>query len=66
MMAIDSQSHIKVHTDEQTQVHSTHSSLMVTHPSTNRGRRYLTSMSNLFECGVNAVQNRVSTGQNSQ
>jgi len=33
-----------VHTDERTQVHSAHSSLTVTHPSANRVRRYLTSV----------------------
>jgi len=33
-----------VHTDERTQVHTARSSLAVTHPSTNRGRRCLTSM----------------------
>jgi len=38
------QSQIKVHTDERTQVHSTWSSLMVTHPCTNRGWRCLTSV----------------------
>jgi len=36
---IDGWSQIKVHTDEWTQVHITRSSLAVTHPSTNRGRR---------------------------
>jgi len=35
----DGRSQIKVHTDERTQVHSAWSSLTVTHPSTNRGRR---------------------------
>jgi len=35
-------SQIKVHTDEQ--VHNSQSSLAVTHPSTNRARRYLTSV----------------------
>jgi len=34
----------KVHTDERTQVHSTQSSLAVTHRSTNRARPYLTSV----------------------
>jgi len=33
---IDGRSQIKVHTDERTQVHSAQSSLVVTHPSTNR------------------------------
>jgi len=33
---IDGWSHFKVHTDERTQVHSARSSLVVTHPSTNR------------------------------
>jgi len=37
-------SQIKVHTDKRTQVHSTRSSLTVTHPSTNRGQRCLTSV----------------------
>jgi len=41
---MDGRSQIKVHTDERTQVHSAQSSLVVTHPSTNRGRRYLTSV----------------------
>jgi len=36
---IDGRSQIKVHTDERTQVHSARSSLTVTHPSSNRGRR---------------------------
>jgi len=42
--SIDDWSQIEVHTDEQTQVHSTRSFLVVTHQSTNRGRRVLTSM----------------------
>jgi len=41
---IDGRSQIKVHTVERTQVHSDQSSLTVTHPSTNRGRRCLASM----------------------
>jgi len=41
---IDGRSQIMVRTDEQTQVRSAQSSLMVTHPSTNRARRYLTSV----------------------
>jgi len=41
---IDGRSQIKVHTDERTQVHSTQPSLAVTHPGTNRARRYLTSV----------------------
>jgi len=41
---MDGRSQIKVHTDERTQVHSAKSSLAVTHPSTNRARRYLTSV----------------------
>jgi len=44
IILIDSRSQIKVHTDEQTQGHSARSSLTVTHPSTNRGRRCLTSV----------------------
>jgi len=40
---MDGRSQIKVHTYERTQVHSAQSSLVVTHPSTNRARRYLTS-----------------------
>jgi len=40
---IDSWSQIQVHTDERTHVHNARSSLVVTHPSTNRGRRALTS-----------------------
>jgi len=39
---IDGRSQIQVHTDEQTQVHSVQSSLVVTHLSTNRGRCALT------------------------
>jgi len=41
---MDGRSQIKVHTDERTQVHSARSSFAVTHPSTNRARRYLTSV----------------------
>jgi len=41
---VDGRSQIKVHTDERTQVQSAWSSLTVTHPSTNRGRRCLTSV----------------------
>jgi len=41
---INGRSQIKVHTDERTQVHNAQSSLAVTHPSTNRARRYLTSV----------------------
>jgi len=41
---MDGRSQIKVHTDERTQVLSAQSSLAVTHPSTNRARRYLTSV----------------------
>jgi len=41
---MDGRSQIKVHTDERTQVSSARSSLTVTHPSTNRTRRYLTSV----------------------
>jgi len=41
---IDGRSQIKVHTDEWTQVHIAQSSLVVTHPSTNRTRRFLTSV----------------------
>jgi len=41
---IDNRSQIKVHIDERTQIHKAWSSLMVTHPSTNRGRRCLTSV----------------------
>jgi hypothetical protein len=37
-------SQFKVHTDGRTQVHSCGPSLAVTHPSTNRGRRALTSV----------------------
>jgi len=37
-------SQIKVHIDERIQVHSARSCLAVTHPSTNRGRRCLTSV----------------------
>jgi len=44
--AIDCRSqYVYVHTDERTQqVHSAQSSLVVTHPSTNRCRRALTSV----------------------
>jgi len=41
---LDGRAQIKVHTDEWTRVHSAQSSLVVTHPSTNRARRYLTSV----------------------
>jgi len=41
---IDGRSQIKVHTDERTQVHSAQPSQAVTHPGTNRARRYLTSV----------------------
>jgi len=41
---IDGRPQIQVHTDEQTQVHSARSLLVVTHPSTNRCRRALTSV----------------------
>jgi len=41
---IDGRLQIKVHTDERIQVHSARSSLAVTHPSTSRGRRCLTSV----------------------
>jgi len=41
---MDGRSQIKVHANEQTQVHSAQSSLVVTHLSTNRARRYLTSV----------------------
>jgi len=41
---IDDRSKVNVHTDEPTQVHSAQSSLTVTHPRTNRGRRCLTSV----------------------
>jgi len=36
-------------TDERTQVHSAQFSLVVTHPSTNRARRYLTSVTESHE-----------------
>jgi hypothetical protein len=39
---LDGRSQIKVHTDERTQVHSAQTSLVVTHPGTNRARRTLT------------------------
>jgi hypothetical protein len=41
---MDGRSHIKVHTDERTQVHSAQSFLAVTHPGTNRARFSLTSV----------------------
>jgi len=41
MTPIQVRSQNKVHTDERTQVHSVRSSLVVTHPSTNRGRRWM-------------------------
>jgi len=41
---IGGRSQIKVHADERTQVHSAPSSLAARHPSTNRGRRCLTSV----------------------
>ena len=40
----ENRSQIKVHTDERTQVLGVRSSLMVTHPSTGRGRRALISV----------------------
>jgi len=40
----DGRSHISVHADKQTQVHSAQSSLTVIHPSTNRGRQCLSSV----------------------
>jgi len=40
----DGRSRIKVQNDVRTRVHSAQSSLVVTHPSTNRGRRALTSV----------------------
>jgi len=49
---IDGRSQIKVHTDERTQVHSAQSSLTITHPSTNRGRRYLISVNVPLSIGV--------------
>jgi len=44
MTAIDGRSQTKVHTDERIQVDSARSSLTVTHSSTNRRRRCLTSV----------------------
>jgi len=41
---MDGRSQIKVHADEWTQVHSAQSSLVVTHPSTNRARQYLSTV----------------------
>jgi len=41
---IDGQLEIKVHTDKWTRVHSARSSLMVTHPGNNWGRRWLPSV----------------------
>jgi len=41
---MDDRSHIKVHTDERTQVYSAQSSLAVTHSSIDRVRRYLTAV----------------------
>jgi len=41
---VDDRSQFKVHTDERTQVHSAQSSLAVSRPSSNRARRYLTSV----------------------
>jgi len=41
---IDGWSQIQVHTNERTQVHNAQSSLVVTYPSTNQGRRALTSV----------------------
>jgi len=43
---MDGRSKIKIHNDERTQVHSPQSSMVATHPSTNRARRwaYLTSV----------------------
>jgi len=42
---VDGRSQIWVYTDERTQVHNAQSSLVVTHQSTNRGRRAVTSAS---------------------
>jgi len=41
---MDGRSQIEVHTDEPTQAYSARSFLVVTHLSTNRGRRALTSV----------------------
>jgi len=41
---IDGRLQIEVYTDEQTQVHSVQSSLVVTHPSTKQGRCALASV----------------------
>ena len=40
----DDRSQFQVHTDERANGHSTQSSLVITHPSTNRGRRALTTV----------------------
>jgi len=52
---MDGRSQIKVHTDERTQVYSAQSSLAVTHPSTNRTRRYLPSVPEVIEQELVAV-----------
>jgi len=41
---VDGRSQNKVYTAKRTQVHSAQSSLAVTHPISNRARRYLTSV----------------------
>jgi hypothetical protein len=48
----------RVHTDERTQVHSARPSLAVTHPSTNRGRRALTSVNETVSEAVYLYINR--------
>jgi len=42
---MDGRLQMKIHTDERTLVHSAQLSLAVTHPSTNRARRYLINFS---------------------
>jgi len=52
---VDGWSQINVDNDEQTQVHSARSSLTVTHPSTSRGRRCLTSVNGATELALVAT-----------
>jgi len=47
---IDGRSQVYVHTDERTQVHSAWSSLVITHPSTNRVRRAFINFSGIGNC----------------
>jgi len=52
---MDGRSQIKVHTDERAEVHGARSFLVVTHPSTNRGRHALTSLRSKNGCNAARV-----------